>query len=416
MCNLKRRQLKQVAKDSEIMCATGKVGKIDRKFVIFVVYIPPSIKAPRFDALKESLAAEITAAKADIRDPVFIIAGDFNHRDISDAVGLVEHLTLVPSGPTRGANTINLVYTNVPECVRECITLPPLEAANGTMSDHRCVYVKAQFENERNFCWQVKMRGLRDQRRDNAFASDLQGWDWGHLEGYSDVDQMWGEVERVIADLTNKHFPLVRVRKRSNESPWITRSIRRLWKKKILIYKKEGRSQAWWDTDAVLQARIESSRNEFVEKMEEGNYGRSFYAATKRLAKAAIVPQWSVKDLFIGKKSEDIYREVLDYFGNIASDPSPPMGDVRRCSGGLPEFTIRRTEALLRASKKTDSRVEGDPLPHLVRCHPSAFAAPIIAIFNSVNRTGRWPTKWKTEHLTVIPKNPNPTDLSESGI
>ena len=265
MCNLKRRQLKQVAKDFEIICVTGKVGKIDRKFVIFVVYVPPSIKAPRFNELKESLAAEITAAKADVKDPVFIIAGDFNHRDISDAVNLVEHMTLVPSGPTRGANTIDLVYTNVPGCVRDCITLPPLEAANGAVSDHKCVYVKAQFDKARNFRWEVKMRRLRDQKRDSAFANDLRGWDWGNLEGYSNVDQMWGEVEKVIADLTDKHFPLVRVRKRSNESPWITRSIRRLWKKKIRIYKKEGRSQSWWDTDAVLQAKIENSRNEFVE-------------------------------------------------------------------------------------------------------------------------------------------------------
>ena len=414
VCNLKRRQLKQVAKDFEIICATGKVGKIDRKFVIFVVYVPPLIKTTRFNALKESLAAEITAAKADVKDPVFVIAGDFNHKDISDAVDLVEHMTLIPTGPTRGANTIDLIYTNVPGCVRECMTLPPLEAANGAMSDHRCVYVKAQFQSTRNFRWEVKMRRLRDQRRENAFADDLRNWNWENLEENNDVDKMWCEVEGVIADLTNKHFPLVRVRKRSNESPWITRGIRRLWKKKIRIYKKEGRSQAWWDTDAILQAKIESSRNEFVEKiLEEGNGGKSFYAATKRLAKAAVVPQWSVKDLFIGRESEEICREVLDYFGNIASDPLPPMGDVPRCSGGLQEFTVLKTEALLKAAKKTDSSVKGDPLPHLVRCHQSAFAVPIAAIFNGVNRTRRWPAKWKTEHLTVIPKNPNPADLSE---
>ena len=34
-------------------------------------------------------------------------------------------------------------------------------------------------------------------------------------------------------------------------------------------------------------------------------------------------------------------------------------------------------------------------------------------IFNEVNKSGVWPSKWKTEHLTVIPKNPNPSDLSE---
>ena len=222
------------------------------------------------------------------------------------------------------------------------------------------------------------------------------------------------EIMQTIGTLTERHFPLVRVRKRSNESPWITRGIRRLWKKKIQIYKKEGRSQAWWNTDEILQKRIEDSRNEFVEKiLAEGNSGRSFYAATKKLAKAAVVPQWSVRDLFVGREPKGVCREVLDYFGRIAAEPLPPIEGVQRCCGGLPVFTVERTEALLRNAKKTDSKVDGDPLPHLVRCHPAAFAAPIAAIYNRINDTGTWPTGWKTEHLTIIPKNPNPADLSE---
>ena len=72
-----------------------------------------------------------------------------------------------------------------------------------------------------------------------------------------------------------------------------------------------------------------------------------------------------------------------------------------------------RTTELLRAVKKTDSRVDGDPLAHLVRCHPEAFAAPISTICNRINDSGHWPLQWKTEHLTIIPKNPNPSDLSE---
>ena len=64
-------------------------------------------------------------------------------------------------------------------------------------------------------------------------------------------------------------------------------------------------------------------------------------------------------------------------------------------------------------SKKTDSRAEGDPLAHLVRLYPAAFAAPISIIYNEINATGFWPAKWKREHLTIIPKVPNPTDLSE---
>ena len=64
----------------------------------------------------------------------------------------------------------------------------------------------------------------------------------------------------------------------------------------------------------------------------------------------------------------------------------------------------------MRPSKKTDSRVEGDPLPHLVWSYAASFAPPVA---HKINETGRWPSSWKTEHLTIIPKNPNPVDLSE---
>ena len=364
LCNFKPRQLKIMAKDHKVLCAVGKIGKIERKFVVFVTYIPPGTRAGRVQQLRETLAAEVAEAKLAFKDPVFIITGDFNHHDISGEVNLAEQVAQVPSGPTRGGNTIDLVYTNT--------------------------------------------------KREGDFAADLRNWNWEELRGCDSVDDMWGQLEGVIDKLTECHFPLVRVRKRSNESPWITWGIRRLWKKKIRVYKKEGKSQNWWDVDRVLQEKIDKSRAEFVEKiLDEGNSGRSFYTTTKSLAKAAVVPQWTVKDLFVGRQPQEVCQEVLSYFGGVASGPPPDLTGVARGSGGLPEFTIPRTVKLLESVKKTDSRVDGDPLPHLVRCHAAAFAGPVSIIFNATNWTGVWPSKWKTEHITVIPKNPSPAGLSE---
>ena len=87
------------------------------------------------------------------------------------------------------------------------------------------------------------------------------------------------------------------------------------------------------------------------------------------------------------------------------------MPDIKRC--GLGEFTLGGTEALLGKVKKSSSAIEGNPLPNLVRTFPEDFAIPVAAIYNEINSSGVWPKSWKTEHLTVIPKNPNPSDLSE---
>ena len=68
----------------------------------------------------------------------------------------------------------------------------------------------------------------------------------------------------------------------------------------------------------------------------------------------------------------------------------------------------------LQSLKKKDSHVEGDPLPHLVRAMPELFAAPVTAIFNKASQEGKWPTRWKTEHITIIPKVRNPASLAET--
>ena len=239
---------------------------------------------------------------------------------------------------------------------------------------------------------------------------------WQPMTGIALRQSVEGSVlEEVTSALTEKHFPLVRVRKRSNEDPWITRSIRRLWKKKVRLYNRAGKCAAWWETDAILQREIDAAKEGFVDRLlEDGGNGRSFYAATKRLATATATPPWKVSDLYVGLEPGQICREVLGFYGALAKTERPGLRPVGpRFPGGLARFSVDSTLKMLKESKKTDSSVPGDPLPHLIRSHPEAFARPVMQIYNRINDTGFWPAQWKIEYLTIIPKIPNPSDLSE---
>ena len=261
----------------------------------------------------------------------------------------------------------------------------------------------------------AKVRRTRTRAAEDAFVKDLREWDWTALRGATSVDGMTDALEEAISVLTKRHFPLVRVRKRSNEDPWIGRSIRRLRKKNIRIYKKYGKSQSWWEVDSRLQREIAEAKELFVEKLlEDVSRGRTFYAATRRLATASTANPWKVTDLYVGMCPAEVCDKVLSYIGRIANDGGGRhVPDDARCDGGLGQFSVSRTTELLRLSKKTDSVVAGDPLPHLIREYPSEFAVPVTEIFNRINLTGCWPASWKTEHLTIILKNANPADLSE---
>ena len=179
---------------------------------------------------------------------------------------------------------------------------------------------------------------------------------------------------------------------------------------------QKTRDDTWWRLDEKMQEEIRASREDFINQtLEDGNAGKSFYAAAKKLSAPGDKSQWSVSDLFVGSSPSQICDNVLDYFGNIAAsaDDAEPPQLVHRCEAGLPEFTPADMVKLLKASKKTNSRVLGDPLPHLVRLYPDAFAVAVADIFNKVNRSSEWPTTWKREHLTVIPKFANPGSLGE---
>ena len=118
--------------------------------------------------------------------------------------------------------------------------------------------------------------------------------------------------------------------------------------KKIRIYKKAGRSDAWWEVDQVLQEQIKSSRESFVEKMlEEGNSSKSFYSATRKLASSSPQHQCSVRDVFPGREAKDACSEVLSYFGSIATAEGSPLPVVNQVHGGLAPFGSQRTETLL---------------------------------------------------------------------
>ena len=232
----------------------------------------------------------------------------------------------------------------------------------------------------------------------------------------TDPDMAAEFFEDKLQQITDRHIPLVQVRRRSNEDPWITNGIRRRARRKRRLYRRKGRSAAWKRADEALQAEISQRRQDFVEELIL-DPGKNYYRAIKKLGSPGSKKEWSVRDLFPGKTVEDTGNEILEFFSNVGGDapPSsvPDVGTPGPNGAGLGEFTEAGVEKLFRDHKKVKSMVAGDPMPHLVAKFPGAFAVPAARIFNAINKTGKWPKRWKKEHVTVIPKCPKPDGLRE---
>lgn len=322
--NFKQLALNLMSREHEVG-VVGRVSGVKRKMVVFTVYIPPSTRAAELEVINSALTHEIAAARAAHGDPIIFVGGDFNKRDMGPALMRAANLKPIGTDPTRGSSTLDKVYSTVNDLVVDVRTLPLLDAPHGVSSDHRCIYVKAKFPRSRGYSWVVRRRRTRTKAREEAFARSLATYDRGRVEGGGDVDRVVEELERAIAEQTDLHFPLARVRRRSNKDPWISRRIRRLWKKKIRAYKQGGKTEKWWRIDATLQEEIKLAKEEFVERLlSKGNSGKSFYVATKKLSSAKRAPAWSVTDLFVGMSPGEVCS------GGIAQSDAPGMPDLDR--------------------------------------------------------------------------------------
>ena len=69
--------------------------------------------------------------------------------------------------------------------------------------------------------------------------------------------------------------------------------------------------------------------------------------------------------------------------------------------------------ARLKKMRKLKSMVPGDIYPPLVTQFSDFLAIPLASIYNKILNTYIWPTRWKQEFVTVIPKKRCPESLSD---
>ena len=57
--------------------------------------------------------------------------------------------------------------------------------------------------------------------------------------------------------------------------------------------------------------------------------------------------------------------------------------------------------------------VRGDIFPDLVTKYANLLAIPLTSIYSEIMDTKEWPTIWKNESVTIIPKTRTPTEMGQ---
>ena len=190
--------------------------------------------------------------------------------------------------------------------------------------------------------------------------------------------------------------------------------------RKILFWQEGGkRTAAWKKEKERTDAKILERKKEYV-KTQKGHILAedarcNFFKHVKNFNTIEKPRQFDVRDLRPGVPDVDIVEELATYFNRVSEEfePLQPCQIPSTFSHGLPELMPHEVSTRIRRFCKPKSMVKGDIFPSLMTNYSDFFALPLASIYNEILRTFVWPTCWKREFVTVIPKKTGPQDFSD---
>uniref|UniRef100_A0A669BZP0 Reverse transcriptase domain-containing protein n=1 Tax=Oreochromis niloticus TaxID=8128 RepID=A0A669BZP0_ORENI len=224
---------------------------------IIAVYVPPQANAKSaMKLLQPSINKQLTTHP----DCAMIVAGDFNHANLKSVLpGFFKNVSF----PTRENNTLDQVYTNIPDAYKTT-PLPHLG-----LSDHLSLslipaykpLIQRQKTSEKSVrVWTAEATTALQDCFDNtnwsvfAKGSDLEGHTSAVLSYISFC------TESVTTTKTVKVFP--------NQKPWLNSEVRALLRARDSAF-KSGDQQVYKEARQSLVKGIKEAKRKYKQRIEE---------------------------------------------------------------------------------------------------------------------------------------------------
>ena len=411
-------KLKKISNSSrfEFVCAVGNTKNNKRPIVVIAYYVPPSIKADEYKQMAADIEDAICDARQTVRDPLIVIAGDSNRRNTSAMHEDYEEISDLHCPPSRGGSALISCATNINEDVREVFCTEELEDEDGQKSDHKIVVVKADLPRQDYFDKKkIKIRPYTAEG-EKRFGSLLMETNWEMVRG-STSSRSAEIFANILSTYTDICFPKKEITLKSSDLPWATKEFKRKVRQRNRCFKYEGKTRRWRRLKEEAADLLYNGRMKFLGGMEEKSVkdgsSRAFFKAINKLKHRNAPKPWNIRSMFPGESDKSISEQVAEYFNRISQEyeraPSPEPTDAN----DFPVPERYKISARLKYMKKPKGLLKGDIDPRLNVLYCDVLSEPLSIIYSKVAESTEWPVLWKTEQVTVIPKNNCPQHLSE---
>ena len=397
----------------EVLAVAGRVHGIKEKVCCLVCYAPPNLTPTRSTELLEYVSDVVSELKRKFRDSLIIVGGDFNQWPVEDILEDHPDLTESKHGPTRGDLSIDRTFTNFGRSISEALTLEPLETEDGRVSDHKIAFTRADFPKPKSGKITYSFRAYTERGAEN-FCQSLTTQSWQEVYSAPSSTAKVIVFQRILMALLEACFEWKTTTRLETDPPWMNNKIKRLIKKRRKVYDREGRSTRWKSlkkqSDKLYTARAAEYMERQRSNLTSPDASRNFFRNVRSYRSRENPPQFNVSDLYPELDDAAASEKLAEHFNAISNEFAglDPSQIPTTSSIALPALSIAEVMGRLKSFKKPKSMVAGDIFPCLINRTAHVLACPLSHIYNCITESGEWPSPWKIEYVTPIPKKTIP--------
>ena len=398
--------------------------RIDQEpLLIGCFYRPPSALVSYWDLIDESINhALMNPYKA-------VILGDFNkdcyfspHRHVQRIMNL-NNLQQMITEYTRytddSATLIDLVLTPCPEIIEKVGVLPPVK------SDHHCVFaeIKNNMPSKHSF---KRTLYMYSKLNEEEFLEKIGNVDWDNVVNSDTVDLAAELFSNTMMDISTTCMPVKSITVKSNDAPWITQEIKKLIKKKQNIHAFAKLLNSVWSWNLFKETRnrlvdiIRNRKEEYQREIEERVNSQTSFGTKD---------WWKIVNNFFHRRSKscseippllnNVTQEIIylpEQKAELFNDFFVKQSQIDGIADSLPDLEdngltaptlVFTCEMVRKVIKELDqSKAVGPDLVHnklLVKA-VDIISGPLAMLFNRSMTENKFPSLWKTAHVTPIHK------------
>lgn len=335
----------------------------------------------------------------------------YDYMDGYDLVQMVESPTRITASTK---TLIDFLCTSDKNLVLSCSVLDSLG-----ISDHCAVSavlniakknVKPKFITSRNFKY----------FNYESFNNDLKLINWNHIYEIENVDDMLYYFNNNLTWLFDKHAPLRTVRVTKKPSPWLTDTIKLMFKlrdKAYLKYKRSGLETDWVaykDLRNYVNGAVRREKKAYIEFSLRTKNSKSVWSTLR--AAGVIGNDVSILPLNISDP-DLINRHFMSVSVPRASEMQLSLLDKYESTPEQSKFTFHvvDTSVIVRCINSIKSMATGSDgiSSNMIKLVSGPLLNHITHIVNSCILSSQFPASWKQAKVIPIPKVANPTEISQ---